>query len=219
MPLNVSYSVNRADRMRFAAEFDRLSKPATFKQQQEWASANPDSHALKAQRIFNGLMSHRAIAEMPQYKFLRCRHIERKGSCPMEDRCNFVHTEAYKDALVCYKRVHGQNPRHSQPVGEKSPSPVSSSPASSPNPAEGVPSQEERPVSQPPVLTPELVFPAPSPIPAAVGTPLAEQPRHAGPRFGMPPVVIVDDAAILTKYVPRDILFGIDVDLSWLRRA
>ena len=37
MPLNVSYSVNRADRMRFAAEFDRLSKPATFKQQQEWA--------------------------------------------------------------------------------------------------------------------------------------------------------------------------------------
>lgn len=217
MPISVAYAVSRNDRKRFAAEYDSLEKPATFEQQRAWALANPRAQALLVKRVFDGLMSHRAIADQHQYKYLRCKHIQRTGSCPLQDRCSFVHTEAYKAATVCYKRAHGQAIRPAPRVGERSASPVSSSPppAPSPSPVEGLPPQEELPAPQ----TPEQAELAPSPIPAAVGAPLVDQPKQMGPRFGMPPVVIVDDAGLTSRYLPRDILFGIKVDLSWLPRV
>lgn len=215
MPISVDYSVSRNDRKRFAAEYDSLEKPTTFQHQRIWARNNPDAYALMVQRVFNGLMGHQKIATMPQYKYIRCKHIQLSGSCPLQDRCSFVHTEAYKDATICFRRAHAQSVRSSPPVGEKSASPSPISPSPSPSPVEGLPDPEERPAP----LPPEPVQLAPSPIPAAVGAPRGDQPRHAGPRFGMPPVVIIDDAAPTSKYLQRDILFGIKVDLSWLRRS
>lgn len=223
MSYRVSYAVNRADRMRFAAEFDRLQRPATFKDQREWARANPDAHRLMVQRVFNGLIQQQNIAEMPRYKFMLCKHVERQGSCPMKDSCNFVHTAVYKDAISCYKRALGDSQSREQtpslPQGERSTPSVQSSPEPSPSPSPEGPDTQAPSVVERDSVSPEPVSFVSPPIPARVGAPLSAVPNTFGPRFGMPPVVIIDDAPLLSKKMTRDILFGIDLDLPWIRRA
>ena len=219
----VSYSVNRADRMRFAAEFDRLQRSATHKDQRDWARANPDAHRLMVQRVFNGLILNQTIAEMPRYKFMLCKHVERQGSCPMKDSCNFVHTAVYKDAISCYRRVHGASQSREQtpslPQGERSTPSVESSPPTSPSPSPEGPDSQAPSVEERAFVSLEPVSFVTPPIPARVGAPLSAAPNTFGPRFGMPPVVIIDDAPQYTKRTHRDILFGINLDLPWIRRA
>lgn len=219
----VSYTVSSADRMRYAAAFDRLQRPATHKDQREWARANPDAHLLMVQRVFNGLILNQTIVEMPRYKFMLCKHVERQGSCPRKDSCNFVHTAVYKDAISCYRRVHGASQSREQtpslPQGERSTPSVESSPPTSPSPSLEGPGSQAPSVEERAFVSLEPVSFVSPPIPARVGAPLSAVPNTFGPRFGMPPVVIIDDAPQYTKRTPRNILFGIDVDLSWMRKV
>jgi len=102
MSLKTSYSVSLDARIQYAQEFDHLETPMSFPQQKLRAQQNPKEHAIKVRRIYNGMMANPEIANLKEYKYLRCRNVE--FPCTMEDACCFVHTQEYKDAHWLFKR-------------------------------------------------------------------------------------------------------------------
>lgn len=213
MPLHAPYSVSREDRRKFAHEYDHLDTPMSFPQQKIQALENPTEHSLKVQRVFEALIANPDIANLYQYKYLPCRNVE--YPCSMGDYCCYVHTQVYIDALTLYKQAQRKAiqtqaspaPRNtfvsisaaSQRSTSVSSGPSSNSSVPSPSPVGGTSSVSS-------------IVSTPVPSPSVINAPVlkTDQPQNYGPRFGMPPLVIIDDTVYRMR---RDILFGINVNL------